>query len=125
MRKLEFTVHEFMTIMGTLDEAYDGAKPPEDSVLVAWREQYDMLDKRLESLPMMERADMLFDGKMTINAISDGQLNEVLGVVRDHIKMHEKLIAENDLDADPEELETWQDKLGELEAIAAGGAAEF
>ena len=28
----------------------------------------------------------------------------------DHIKMHEQsLIAENDLDADPEDLEMWQD----------------
>jgi len=120
MKKLEFSVHEFMTIMGTLDEEAGGRPAPEDSVLNAWREQYVTLDKRLESLDMMERADMLFDGKLTINAISDAQLNEVLGVVREHIQMHERLITEEDLDADPEELETWQDKLAELEAISSG-----
>ncbi len=120
MRKLEFSVHEFMTIMGTLDEAAGGRPAPEDSVLNAWREQYDTLDKRLESLDMMERADMLFDGKLTINAISDSQLNEVMSVVRDLIKMHERLIAEEDLDADPDDLEAWQDKLGDLAAIASG-----
>ena len=120
MKKLEFTVHEFMTIMGTLDEASGGRPAPEDSILNAWRDQWVTMDQRLESLDMMERADMLFDGKLTINAISDAQLNEVLSVVRDHIKMHQRLIAEEDLDADPEELETWQDKLAELEAIAAG-----
>ncbi len=120
MRKLEFNVHEFMTIMGTLDEATGGRPAPEDSVLNAWREQYVTLDKRLESLDMMERADMLFDGKLTINAISDSQLNEVMSVVRDLIKMHERLIAEEDLDADPEDLEAWQDKLADLAAVASG-----
>ena len=68
MEKLEFTVHEFMAIMGSLDENLAGKNAPEGSVYNEWHAQWKALDERLEELPMMERADMLFDGKLTINA---------------------------------------------------------
>lgn len=115
MQKLELTVHEFMTVMGALDERQrQGKRVGADSILEAWRQQYEVLDERLESLDMMDRADMLFDGKVTINAITDEQMKELIQVVEEQVAFHKKLIAEDDLDADPEDLEMWQARLAEL-----------
>lgn len=115
MDKLELSVHEFMTIMGALDERQrQGQKVGSDSILEAWRQQYEVLDERLESLDMMDRADMLFDGKVTINMITDEQMAELIQVVEDQVAFHKKLIDEDDLDADPEDLEMWQARLKAL-----------
>lgn len=117
MDKLEFTVHEFMTIMGSLDENLAGKNAPEGSVYNEWHPQWKALDERLEELPMMERADMLFDGKLTINAITDSQLKEVIGVAQAQVVLHEQLIKDEDEDADPEDLEIWQNRLKELNSL--------
>lgn len=117
VRKLEFSVHEFMTIMGYLDESFAGGKAPEDSVYNEWLVQWKTLDERLEELPPMQRADMLFDGKVTINAIGEPHLREVIGVVERLIAMHKKLIAEENEDADPEDLEVFEARLKELQAL--------
>jgi hypothetical protein len=117
VRKLEFSVHEFMAIMGYLDESFAGGKAPEDSVYNEWLGQWKTLDERLEELPPMQRADMLFDGKVTINAIGEPHLREVIGVVESLIAMHKKLIAEEDEDADPEDLEVFEARLKELQAL--------
>jgi hypothetical protein len=115
--KLVFTVHEFMAIMGHLDEQLAGKPAPAASVYNEWLEQWQTLDKRLEELPMMERADMLFDGKLTINAISEPHLNEVIGVVEAQIDMHKQLIEDDDEDADPEDLEIWQSRYKDLKQL--------
>ncbi len=117
MDKLEFTVHEFMAIMGNLDENLGGKKAPEGSVYNEWHEQWKALDERLEELDPMPRADMLFDGKVSINAITEPQLQEVIGVVKSQIALHEQLIKDDDEDADPEDLEIWQSKLGDLNEL--------
>ena len=65
----------------------------------------------------MPRADMLFDGKVAINAITEAQLQEVIGVVESQITMHEKLIDDDDEDADPEDLEVWQARLKDLNEL--------
>ncbi len=117
MDKLEFTVHEFMTIMGSLDEKLAGKKVPEGSVYNEWHPQWKALDERLEELPMMERADMLFDGKLTINAITEPHLKEVIGVVEAQVVLHEQLIKDDDEDADPEDLEIWQNRLKDLNLL--------
>ena len=114
MEKLEFTVHEFMAIMGSLDENLAGKNAPEGSVYNEWHAQWKALDERLEELPMMERADMLFDGKLTINAITEPHLKEVISVVESQVAMHQQLIKGNDEDADPEDLEIWQNRLNDL-----------
>ena len=114
MEKLEFTVHEFMAIMGSLDENLAGKNAPEGSVYNEWHAQWKALDERLEELPMMERADMLFDGKLTINAITEPHLKEVISVVESQVAMHTQLIKGNDEDADPEDLEIWQNRLNDL-----------
>ncbi len=121
MDKLEFTVHEFMAIMGNLDENLGGKKVPEGSVYNEWYAQWKVLDERLEELDPMPRADMLFDGKISINAIAEPQLQEVIGIVKSQIAMHEKLIADDDEDADPEDLEIWQAKLKDLTELLEGG----
>ena len=117
MQKLEFTVHEFMAIMGNLDEKIAGKKAPEGSVYNEWHQQCQTPDERLEELDPMPRADMLFDGKVTINAITEPQLREVIGIVESQIAMHEKLIADDDEDADPEDLEVWQARLNDLNEL--------
>lgn len=117
MDKLEFTVHEFMAIMGFLDEKLEGKNAPDGSVYNEWYQQWKALDERLEELPMMERADMLFDGKLTINAISEPHLKEVIAVVESQIAMHEQLIKDEDEDADPEDLEIWQNRLKDLSEL--------
>ena len=117
MEKLEFTVHEFMTIMGSLDEKLAGKNAPKGSVYNKWYQQWKALDERLEELPMMERADMLFDGKLTINAITEPHLKEVISVVESQVAMHQQLIKDNDEDADPEDLEIWQNRLNDLSEL--------
>ena len=117
MEKLEFTVHEFMAIMGSLDETLAGKNAPEGSVYNEWHAQWKALDERLEELPMMERADMLFDGKLTINAITEPHLKEVISVVESQVAMHQQLIKDNDEDADPEDLEIWQNRLNDLSQL--------
>ncbi|MGY9015714.1 MAG: hypothetical protein ACKVG9_10645, partial [Rhodospirillales bacterium] len=84
MQRLEFSVHEFMTIMGSLDLSRD-SKPVEDgpSVYDEWYDQWRQLDTRLESLAPLQRADMLFDAKVVINTITDAQLIEVISVVQE------------------------------------------
>jgi hypothetical protein len=106
-----------MAIMGNLDETLAGKKAPEGSVYNEWYAQWKVLDERLEELDPMPRADMLFDGKVSINAITEPQLQEVIGVVNSQIAMHEKLIADDDEDADPEDLEIWQSKLADLNEL--------
>jgi len=117
LQKLEFTVHEFMTIMGSLDEGLAGKSAPAGSVYNEWHGQWKTLDERLEKLPMMERADMLFDGKIAINFITEAHLKEVIQVVKDQVALHEQLIADEDEDADPEELETWRHRLAGLSEL--------
>jgi len=117
LEKLEFTVHEFMAIMGSLDENLAGKNAPEGSVYNEWHAQWRALDERLEKLPMMERADMLFDGKLTINAITEPHLKEVISVVESQVAMHQQLIKDNDEDADPEDLEIWQNRLNDLSEL--------
>ena len=106
-----------MIIMGSLDENLAGKKAPDGSVYNEWHQQWKALDERLEELPMMERADTLFDGKLTINAITEPHLKEVIGVVKNQIAMHEQLIKDNDEDADPEALEVWQNRLKDLSEL--------
>jgi hypothetical protein len=117
LEKLKFTVHEFMAIMGSLDENLAGKNAPEGSVYNEWHAQWKALDERLEELPMMERADMLFDGKLTINAITEPHLKEVISVVESQVAMHQQLIKDNDEDADPEDLEIWQNRLNDLSEL--------
>ena len=117
MEKLVFTVHEFMTIMGCLDENLNGKTPLKDSVYNEWYQQWTTLDDRLEKLPMMERANMLFDGKLTINAISEPHLIELVSVVDAQVALHQKLIKDKDEDADPEDLKIWTTRLKELKEL--------
>lgn len=117
MQKLEFTVHEFMAIMGSIDESLGGKRAPEGSVYTEWHNQWKTLDERLEELDPMARADMLFDGKITINAITEPQLLEVIEVVKDQIALHGKLIADDDEDADPEDLDIWQARFKDLSEL--------
>ena len=117
MEKLIFTVHEFMAIMGYLDENLDGKMASKDSIYNEWHQQWTALDDRLEKLPMMERADMLFDGKLTINAISEQHLIEIIDVVDAQVVFHQKLIKDKDEDADTEELETWLTRLKDLKKL--------
>lgn len=117
VRKLEFTVHEFMAIMGSIDESLGGKKAPDGSVYTEWHGQWKSLDERLEELEPMARADMLFDGKIAVNAITEPQLLEVIEVVKGQIAMHEKLIADEDEDADPDDLEIWRARLKDLSEL--------
>lgn len=117
MDKLEFTVHEFMTIMGSIDESLAGKNAPGGSVYNEWFAQWKALDERLEELPMMERADMLFDGKLTINAITEPHLKEVITIVEAQVVLHEQLIKDDDEDADPEDLEIWQNRHRDLSEL--------
>ena len=118
MQRLEFSVHEFMTIMGSLDLSRE-SKPVEGgpSVYDEWYDQWRQLDTRLESLAPLQRADMLFDAKVVINTITDAQLIEVISVVQEQINMHKELIKTKDEDADPEDLEGWEKRLVELEKL--------
>ena len=118
MQKIELSVHEFMTVMGTMDENFGGrAKAPDESVYAHWYAQWKTMDERLESLGLMERADMLFDGKVAINALSERHFQELLKTVRGQVKYHGQLIADKDEDADEDELNMWEERLAELQAI--------
>lgn len=125
MRKIELTVHEFLSIMGNLDEERrSGAGVKTDSIYDSWHQQWKTLEDRVESLSPMQRADMLFDGKVAINAISDPHLAEIVNVVKSMIKMHQELIDTGDEDADPEDLEMWQKRLDELTRLQGEAALE-
>mgnify|MGYP007046919042 CR=1 FL=1 len=118
MHKIELTVHEFMSIMGGLDERLGGKQATgTDSLYNAWYAQWKALDERLEELGPMERANMLFDGKVSINAISEGHFGELLVAVREQIAMHKQLIKDDDEDADPEDLKIWENRFGELQGL--------
>ena len=118
MDKIELTVHEFMTIMGTLDEKFGGRQSAAgDSIYAAWLEQWRVLDARLEKLGLMERADMLFDGKVAINALSEQHFRELIKTVEGRVTFNKQLLDEGDEDGDEEELEVWENRLGELQAM--------
>ena len=106
-----------MAVMGSMDENLAGKKAPEGSVYNEWHEQWKVLDERLEELDPMPRADMLFDGKVTINAITEPHLKEVLSVVESQVAIHQQLIKDNDEDADPEDLEIWHNRLNNLSEL--------
>lgn len=112
MSNLQLTVHEFLTIMGTLDEHMEKTDfKGESAIYDAWYQQWRDVEAKVEKLSMMDRADMLFDGKVTINDISEEHLGEVMVCINEQIAIHTKMIAENDIDADPEDLEIWQNRL--------------
>ncbi len=118
MDKIELTVHEFMTIMGTLDEKFGGRQSAApESIYAAWHEQWRVLDARLEKLGLMERADMLFDGKIAINALSEQHFRELIKIVEAQVSFNQKLIDDEDEDADEDELDMWQTRFGELRAM--------
>ena len=114
MQKIELSVHEFMSIMGALDEARGNEKQEENTIYDEWFSQWKTLDERLENLGMMERADMLFDGKISINAISESHFKQLINAVQTQVNMHKKLIETDDEDADPEDLEMWTNRLSQL-----------
>lgn len=116
MDTVQFTVHEFMIIMGMLNERVrDGDGVAKDSVWHAWKDRYKKLDVELEKLDMMDRADRLFDGRVTIDDVTKPQLQEVIALVDEHAGHEQRLIDENDLDADPDELEIWKTLHARLE----------
>ena len=117
MEKIELTVHEFMTIMGSLDEKKSELNTNDDSIYEAWFPQWKALDERLEKLDMMERADMLFDGKIAINAISESHFQQLLKAVTYQIQTHTELIEKKDEDADPEDCKMWEERLSQLNAL--------
>lgn len=118
MSNLTMTVNEFLAIMGTLDERLEASGFKDESAIYdAWYQQWRDLEAKVESLGMMERADMLFDGKVTINDISDEHLTEAISAVAGQVAMHQKMIDENDVDADPEDLEIWQNRLETMKTL--------
>jgi len=117
MQKIVLSVHEFMSIMGALDEVRGGKGPIGETIYDEWYPQWKALDERLEKLDMMDRADMLFDGKITINAITEEHFQQLIDAVKYQIAMHQELIETNDEDADPEDLELWETRLTELDAL--------
>lgn len=119
MSKLQFSVYEFMAIMGRIDEDLNGAKPDPGSVFSEWEDQWRQLEARSDSLSPMERADLLFDGKVTINAITEEHLREVVAVVQSQVAMQETLHEEGDPDADEEDLAMWRNRLRELNGMLA------
>ena len=118
MQKIELTVHEFMCVMGHMDELMNGKVPTgSDSLYAEWYDQWKALDQRLEKLPLMDRADMLFDGKVAINYITEKHLKQLVDAVEYQVQLHEKLIADGDEDGDPEDLEIWMNRRGELQDL--------
>ena len=96
MDKIELIVNEFMTIMGTLDEKFGGRQVAAgDSIYAAWHEQWRALDARLEKLGLMERADMLFDGKVAINALAEQHFRELIQVVEGRVAFNQQLLEAN------------------------------
>lgn len=109
METLIFSVHEFMIMMGILREKNnEGQEIPADSVWNTWQERYKELDRDLEKLDMMQRADMLFDGKVTFHDVSKPMMLEVLSLIDIHLAFEQGLIDEGDLDGDPDEVEIWR-----------------
>lgn len=109
METLIFSVHEFMIIMGILRERKNaGEDIPSDSIWFQWQERYKELDRDLEKLDMMQRADMLFDGKVTFHDVTKPMMEEVLSLIDVHLAFEQGLIDEGDLDADPDEVEIWR-----------------
>lgn len=118
--KIVMSVHEFTTIMGHLDQKHDGNRS-KSSIYDSWYDHWKAVEEKLEDLGLMERADMLFDGKITVNALSADQLEELLSEVQGQIMFHETLIKDNDEDADPEDLEAWKARLKELRGLGRSG----
>ena len=112
------TVHEFLTIMGTLDEHMEktGFKG-ESAIYDAWYQQWRDVEAKVEGMSMMDRADMLFDGKVTINDIPAEHLAEVTVCIKEQVAIHTKMIEENDIDADPDDLEIWQNRLAAVKEL--------
>lgn len=116
MQTLNFSVHEFMIIMGILSERVRaGDDVPSTSVWHIWKARYTQLDKDLESLDMMRRADMLFDGKVKMDNVTKPQIEEVMGIVDEHLAYEQGLIDEGDFDADPDEVQIWKTVRARLE----------
>ena len=104
METISFTVHEFMILMGILNERVrDGSGVPDSSVWNLWKDRYKQLDKELEKLDMMDRD------------VTKPQIEEVIGLVDEHAAYEQQLIDDNDLDADPDELEIWKTLRARLE----------
>ena len=115
MQKIELTVHEFMAIMGQLDEDRNGCGAgAKDTIYDEWYTQWETLDERLEKLGPMDRADMLFDGKISINAISEVHFQSLIESVKFQITFHKNLIDTDDEDADEDDLDTWNECLSRL-----------
>jgi len=115
MQKIELTVHEFMAIMGQLDEERSGSGAGATGTIYdEWYTQWLALDERLEKLGPMDRADMLFDGKISINAISEDHFQSLIDAVEFQISFHKNLIDTNDEDADEDDLDTWNKCLSRL-----------
>ena len=115
MQKIELTVHEFMAIMGQLDEGFIGSKEQATGTIYdEWHAQWLTLDERLEKLGPMDRADMLFDGKISINAISEDHFQSLIESVKFQISFHKNLIDTDDEDADEDDLDTWNNCLNRL-----------
>ncbi len=109
METLIFSVHEFMIIMGILrEQKNEGKDISKDSIWNTWQPRYQELDRDLEKLDMMRRADMLFDGKVTFHDVSKDMIREVMGLVDIHLAFEQNLIEEGDLDGDPDEVEIWR-----------------
>ena len=116
MHTLKFSVHEFVTIMGILSERVrEGDGVPSTSVFHAWKSRYDELDRDLEKLDMMERADMLFDGKVSRDNVTREHIEEVMEIVVAHRAHEQKLIDDGDIDADQDELDIWNTVYARLE----------
>ena len=116
MDTLKFSVHEFVTIMGILNERVrDGDGVAATSVYHAWKSRYDELDRDLEKLDMMERADMLFEGKVIREDVSREHIEEVMGIVVAHRAYEQKLIDDGDPDADQDEIDIWNTVYARLE----------
>ena len=60
MQKIELSVHEFMSIMGALDEARGNEKQEENTIYDEWFSQWKTLDERLENLDMMDGFNLGF-----------------------------------------------------------------
>lgn len=120
MQKIELSVHEFMAIMGQLDEDRNETGPDASRTIYdEWHAQWTSLDDRLEKLGPMDRADMLFDGKITINAISEDHFQALINSVKFQISFHKDLIKTEDEDADEDDLDIWQKCLNRLTGVNA------
>ena len=120
MQKIELSVHEFMAIMGQLDEDRNETGPDASGTIYdEWHAQWTSLDDQLEKLGPMDRADMLFDGKITINAISEGHFQALINSVKFQISFHKDLIKTEDEDADEDDLDIWQKCLNRLTGVNA------